>query len=227
MIHLRFQHETGADNDGLDVVVEEHRHQRILQRWHHHRFVDEGILRAAHPRHVVAQPALLMLVHIVDDQHFKIRLRHRACLGRQHGLVVMLVLVDRIALQRNVPPSVGPGGQRPRDAPDAERQIVEIAVLELAAHVLEGGHAGKGPIGFDHGERRKDSVDLLAQHSRLFGVAFPRQGRGWFHVARSTGPSAVGSRKNSRCSHASVVLRWTRKQPGMRAAVVPPHRSRP
>ncbi len=41
---LGFQRQAGADDDGLDVVVEQDRDQRVLQAGHDHRLVDELIL---------------------------------------------------------------------------------------------------------------------------------------------------------------------------------------
>ncbi len=78
---LRFQHQSGAHDDRLDVVIEQHRDQRILKAGDDNRLIMERIFRAAHPGDVGAQPAFLLLVDIIDDQHLEIGARHGACLG--------------------------------------------------------------------------------------------------------------------------------------------------
>ena len=110
LIDFRFQREPGADDDGLDIVVEHHRDQRVFKAGHHDGFVDERVFGPAHAGDIAAQPAFLLFIHIVDDQHFEIGFRQRPRLGRQHRLVVMLVLIQTVAFQRDGAAAIGAGG---------------------------------------------------------------------------------------------------------------------
>ena len=66
--------------------------------------------------------------------------------------------VDAVALQRDTAAAICARGQRAGDAVHGKRQVVEAAVLKLAAHVVKGRHARKGPIGLDQGKRSNSSL---------------------------------------------------------------------
>ena len=163
----RLQRESGAHHDGLDVVVEQHRDQRVLKARHHDRLVLEGIFRPPHALHVGPQPAFLMLVHVIDDQHLEVGLGHRARLGREHRLVVLLVLFGAVLVDRNVPPPIGARGERPQCAMHRKCKLLVMAGGILAAHVVEGLHPRKRPVGLDHLQRGPKHLDALFQRGHL------------------------------------------------------------
>ena len=168
----RLQRQSRAHHDGLDVVVEQDSDQRVLEARHHHRLIDEGVLGAAHPGQAGAQPALLMLAHLVNQQHLEIGPGQRARLDRQGRLVLDLLGVAVVAGKRDGAASIGAGGQRTNHAPDREGQILPAPVVELAAHVVEGGQAREGPVHLDRGQRLEQLLGAPGQLRRT-GVLRP------------------------------------------------------
>ena len=157
------QGHAGAHHDGLDIVVEQHRDQRILHRRHDKRFVDEGVFGPAHGVDIGFQPVFLSVGHFVHDQHLEIGLGHGADFGAQQRLVVVLLPVVAVVVKRDVPPPVRPRRQRAGDAVHAVGQFGKAVVFELAAHVIENGHAGKRPVGLDLGQPVEKFGRLAAQ----------------------------------------------------------------
>jgi hypothetical protein len=51
------QREAAADDAGLEVDVEEHGDQRLVEARHHHQVIGELVVRPPHPRQVVADRA--------------------------------------------------------------------------------------------------------------------------------------------------------------------------
>ena len=78
------------------------------------------VFGAAHARHVGFQPTFLLIVHIIDNQHFEIGLGQGACFGRQHRFVVMLIVINAVTLQGDRPSPVRASGQGAGDAIDGK-----------------------------------------------------------------------------------------------------------
>jgi hypothetical protein len=116
---------------------------------HHHELVDEFVVGASPLADLVAQRPLLVLCHLLDDEHLEIgtvALRRRlvfeelARVGREHVQVVGTGVV-------HVPRAVRLGGQR---AVDLAHRLCELVVAtggKKSLHSCEVGRAGIGPIG--------------------------------------------------------------------------------
>ena len=194
LVHFGFERQTRAHNDGLDIVVEQHRDQRVFDGFDHHRLIVERVFGAAHPADVGFQPTFLLVIHVIDDQHLEIRLGQRPRFGGQHGLVVMFVMIDAVAFQRDGATAIGPRCQRPRYAVYRKGHIVNAVVVQHPLQVFERRHAGKGPIGFDQRQGFKQRYAFGAQ-----GVGFFRCGSAGEPACRFTqrAPS-VGPQLNCR-----------------------------
>ena len=189
LVHLGLERQPRAHNDGLDIMVEQHRDQRVFDGFDHHGFVVERVFGAAHPADVGFQPALLLVVHIIDDQHLEIRFGQRPRLGREHRLVVMLVVIDAVAFQRDGATAIGPCCQRPRDAVHRKGHVVKAVVIQHPLQVFERRHARKGPIGFDQRQGVKQRSAFAAQGFDFLGCGGAGQAaRRFTQRAPSVGP---------------------------------------
>ena len=174
----RFQRQAGADDDGLDVVVEKNADQRVLEARHHHRLVDEGVLGPAHGVDRGLHPALLLVGQPVDDEDLEIRLGQRAHLGREQRFILVLVVITVVAIQGDRPPSVGARGEGAGDPADREGHALDLAVLEQALEIVEGEQARERPIGLDRRQALENLADALGRPVGGPAVGLALQGLG-------------------------------------------------
>jgi hypothetical protein len=139
-------------------MVEENCDQRVLKARHDHRFVYELIFVAAHPLQAHAQPTLLLIGHPVDDQHLEIGFSEGA--GFEREIVVDLIGLAVVAAERDRSAAIGTGGQRTRDPADGEFEVLDVAMLEQPAEVIEGGWTRKRPVGLDRCKRVEKLLGL-------------------------------------------------------------------
>ena len=66
------QRKAVANHHALDVVVEQHRDQRILEAGHRDDIVDELILRTAQLAQALTQVANVFMRAFIDEQHFEV-----------------------------------------------------------------------------------------------------------------------------------------------------------
>ncbi len=119
----RAQREAVTDHDALDVVIEQHRDQRVLEARHDDDVVDEVVLRPAQFANPLAQAPRLLVAALVDEQHLEV------------GPLVMLLVVELFVFlgvvldlraQVDRARAVGAAGQRAHDAADDPRERAEI-----------------------------------------------------------------------------------------------------
>ena len=65
--------EPAADHAGLQPEVQPGGHKRVLQAVEHDDLIDERVVWAAPLPHLLEQRALLLLGHVLDDQHLEVR----------------------------------------------------------------------------------------------------------------------------------------------------------
>ena len=159
-------------------MVEQDGDQRVFEAGRHHRLVGEGVFLAPYPGQALPLKAFLIIGDLVDDQYLEIWLLQRPRLdGRMQVVIGFLVFIVATA-QRHRAPAIRAGRQGAGDAAGCERQVVEIAVFQQLAQMLEGGPTRKGPIHFDGRQRLQQRLRLGKAGLRFRGflVAEPNQG---------------------------------------------------
>ena len=64
--------EPGPDHAGLQLEVQPGGHQRVVEARYHDDLVGELVVRPAPAAEFLAQRALLLLGHVLDDQHLEV-----------------------------------------------------------------------------------------------------------------------------------------------------------
>ena len=70
---LGVQRKSVSNNSRLDIVVEQHRYERILETRHYHNIVYKLIFRATHLAQAFANISHIFLRIFIDKQHLEIR----------------------------------------------------------------------------------------------------------------------------------------------------------
>ncbi len=137
--------ESGADHAGLQLEVQPGGHHRVVEARHHDYFVGELVVRSAPAAEFLAQRALLLLGHVLDDQHLEVG---PVGPGRVSRAAVGLV---EVVVELGVPdlPVVGIAGQGPVEPGHDRRAPVVLPGCEQPPDLLVGRHAGKGPEPLD------------------------------------------------------------------------------
>ena len=152
--------EAAADHARLQLEVQPRGHHRVVETRHHDDLVEELVVRAAPPAQLLAQCALLVLGHVLDDQDFEVWPVLTALVGRAY--LVLIGLIVGVGVPAGAAP-VGVGGQRPVDPGHHGRTPVVFTGREQPAHPVEGLHTGKGPEPLDRREHVKRSGDRVGQ----------------------------------------------------------------
>ena len=144
----RFQREAIAHDHGLQIMIEQHADQRVLQAGHDDGFIDEGVLGAAHLAQANPQQALLMGAQIVDEQDLEIGPGKQVVVLGLEGFF-LLVLGLALNADRDGPAPVGIAHERAYDSGDRTRQRRIILPVQKLAELMAGVAARKNPIAFD------------------------------------------------------------------------------
>jgi hypothetical protein len=149
-----------ADHAGLQLEVQPGGHQRVVEARHHDDLVHERVVRTPPPAQFLAQRALLILGHVLDDQHLEVGPAGVGPFVRVRLATVGLILGSRVPGRATV---VGVGGQGPVEPGHHRRAPVVLAGREEPPDLLEGVRAGKRPVPLDGPEQVKRFGDRLGQ----------------------------------------------------------------
>jgi hypothetical protein len=128
----RAQGKAVAHDDGLNVVIEQHADQRVLEARHHHGLVNEGVFVAAHVAQAEAQLVLVVGAHVVDDDDLEVGPRVQMLVL---GLERLLLFVVRFSQEPygNGSAPIGIAHQRPHDARHGVAEADEVALVQKLA----------------------------------------------------------------------------------------------
>jgi hypothetical protein len=137
------------DHHRLQVDVEPRRDESLVSAGHHHKLVDEFVVRASPFADLVTQRMFLGFGHLLDNEHFEIgTVALCFCLtleltriGREHVQVIGAGILD-------VSRAVRLRGQGAVDLPDRLGELVVAAGSEKALKSGELRRARVGPIRF-------------------------------------------------------------------------------
>ena len=142
--------EPAADHDCLEPEVQPCRHDRVVEAGNHDDLVDERVIRAAQPPHLLAQRAFLLLGHVLDDEDLKVWPVRPGLLRRVDQPVDGLVLGSHV---QDVAAAVGAGRQRAIDLAHQAGEPAVVACRQQPPQLLDGLRAREGPQPFDRPER--------------------------------------------------------------------------
>ena len=141
--------EAEADDDGLDVEVGQDRDQRVLDALHDQELVKELVVRPPCVAQALLERRLLQRPHGVDHQHLEIGASVRGVLAPVLGRLDLDLGVVLAGPQRDRPPAVGVGRERPHDPTGECCQVAIVRGIEQPPQTGDRVAARKDPIALD------------------------------------------------------------------------------